>query len=43
MAQRRFGPTRGAGVAIVELEGEQQISPGALGIVGYEPVARRLL
>lgn len=35
MAQRRFGPTRGAGVAIVEKEGEQQIEPGALGWAGY--------
>lgn len=35
MAQRRFGPTRGAGVAIVEREGEQQIEPGALGWCGY--------
>lgn len=35
MAQRRFGPTRGAGVAVVEREGERQIEPGALGWVGY--------
>lgn len=35
MAQRRFGPTRGAGVAIQEKEGEQQIEPGALGWCGY--------
>lgn len=38
MAQRRFGPTRGAGVAIVEREGDQQIEPGALGWCGYAGV-----
>jgi hypothetical protein len=35
MAQKRFGPTRGAGVAVIELEGEKGITPGALGWVGY--------
>lgn len=35
MTQRRFGPTRGAGVAIVELEGDKQIQPAALGFAGY--------
>jgi len=41
MAIRRFGPTRGAGVAIVELEGEQPISPGALGFVGYAGILEK--
>lgn len=35
MAQRRYGPTRGAGVAVIEKQGEQQITPGALGWAGY--------
>jgi hypothetical protein len=35
MAQKRYGPTRGAGVAIIELEGEKGIEPGALGWCGY--------
>ena len=35
MAQRRYGPTRGAGVTIIELEGEKGIEPGALGWCGY--------
>jgi hypothetical protein len=35
MAQKRYGPTRGAGVAIIELEGEKGIEPGALGWAGY--------
>lgn len=35
MAQRRFGPTRGAGVVIIELEGEKTIEPGALGFAGH--------
>lgn len=35
MAQRRFGPTRGAGVAIVEEEGSKTIEPAALGFAGY--------
>lgn len=35
MAVRRFGPTRGAGVAVIELEGEKTIEPGALGMVAY--------
>ncbi len=35
MAIRRFGPTRGAGVVIIETEGQKQIEPSALGWVGY--------
>jgi hypothetical protein len=35
MAQRRYGPTRGAGVATIETDGEKQIERGALGWVGY--------
>jgi len=35
MAQKRYGPTRGAGVAVIELEGEKAIEPGALGWAGY--------
>ena len=35
MAVRRFGPTRGAGVAVVELEGQKTIEAGALGMVAY--------
>jgi hypothetical protein len=31
MAQRRYGPTRGAGTAIIEQEGEKQIEASALG------------
>ncbi|MCH7726060.1 MAG: hypothetical protein IH991_06210 [Planctomycetes bacterium] len=38
MAIRRFGPTRGAGVAIVEQEGDKVIEPGELGFVGYAAV-----
>ncbi len=35
MVQRRFGPTRGAGVAIEEQQGAPEIQPGALGVTGY--------
>ena len=41
MAQKRFGPTRGAGVGIIEKEGDKQIEPGALGMVGYAGVLER--
>ena len=30
---RRFGPVQGAGVAVIELEGERLIQPAALGVV----------
>jgi hypothetical protein len=35
MAQRRYGPTNAAGVAIVELEGDKGIEPAQLGYAGY--------
>jgi hypothetical protein len=35
MAQRRFGPTRAAGVALVEQEGDKPIQSAALGFAGY--------
>lgn len=38
MAQKRYGPTRGAGVVIIELEGQKSIEPGALGLAGYAGV-----
>jgi len=41
MAQRRFGPTRGAGVTIIELEGEKGIEPGALGWAAYAGVMEK--
>jgi hypothetical protein len=41
MAQRRYGPTRGAGVAVIELEGEKGIEPGALGWCGYAGVMEK--
>ncbi len=41
MAQKRFGPTRGAGVAIIEVEGQKTIQPGALGMVGYTGILEK--
>lgn len=41
MAQRRFGPTRGAGVAVIEKEGEKTIAPAALGWVGYAGILEK--
>lgn len=41
MAQRRFGPTRGAGVVIEEVEGQKIIQPGALGMVGYTGILEK--
>jgi len=38
MAQKRYGPTRAAGVVIIELEGQKSIEPGALGMAGYAGV-----
>lgn len=35
MAQRTFGPIRGAGTQIIEREGDQPITPGALGWRGF--------
>jgi len=41
MAQRRYGPVRGAGVSVTELEGDKPITPGALGWVGYAGMLER--
>jgi hypothetical protein len=41
MAQRRYGPTRGAGVGIIEQEGEKSIEPAALGWVGYAGILEK--
>ena len=34
MAQRRFGPTLGAGVSLTDREAQKTITPGALGVTG---------
>jgi hypothetical protein len=41
MAQKRFGPVRGAGVGIIEQEGEKQIAPGALGLAGFAGIMEK--
>lgn len=41
MAQRRFGPTRGPGVVIIEKEGEKSIQPAALGWAGYAGILEK--
>jgi hypothetical protein len=41
MAQRRYGPTRGAGVVTIEKEGDKTIEPGALGWVGYPGILEK--
>ena len=41
MAQKRFGPTRGAGVAIIEKEGDKTIEPAALGWAGYAGIMEK--
>lgn len=41
MAQRRFGPTRGAGVVIIEKQAQQSITPGALGTTAYVGVMQK--
>lgn len=41
MAQRRFGPTRGAGTSLEEKESQQQIEPGALGWCAYAGIMER--
>lgn len=41
MAQKVFGPIRGAGVQVIELEGQKSIEPGALGFVGYAGVLEK--
>ena len=38
---RRFGPTRGAGVAIIEQEAGGSIVPGALGTTGYTGIMKK--
>jgi hypothetical protein len=41
MATKRFGPTRGAGVAVVETEGDKTIEAGALGLTGYAGILEK--
>jgi len=41
MAVKRFGPTRGAGVVVIEKEGEKTIEAGALGMVAYAGVLEK--
>jgi len=41
MTQRTFGPVRGAGVQVIEREGDQPISPGALGWRGFAGVLEK--
>lgn len=41
MTQRRFGPTQGAGTAVIELEGDKPIQPGALGFTGYAGILEK--
>ena len=41
MAQRRIGPIRGAGVGVIELEGDKPIEPGALGWAGYAGILEK--
>jgi len=41
MAQRRFGPTQGAGVVIIEEEAEKVIDPAALGVCGMAGVFQK--
>ena len=41
MAQRRFGPTRGAGVVIIEKESQPTIQPAALGSTAYTGILQK--
>lgn len=41
MAQKVYGPIRGAGVQLVEQEGQKPIEPGALGWAGYAGILER--
>ena len=41
MVQKRFGPIRGAGVALIEREGDKAIEPSALGWVGYAGITEK--
>lgn len=38
---RRFGPTRGAGVVVIEQESPGTITPGALGTTGYTGIMKK--
>jgi hypothetical protein len=38
---RRFGPTQGAGTVVIERQGEQPITPGALGLAAYYGILER--
>ena len=41
MAQRRFGPTLGAGVVVIEKEAEKILEAAALGVTGYVGILER--
>jgi hypothetical protein len=41
MAQRRFGPTLGAGVVVVEQEAEKLLEPASLGVTAYVGILER--
>ena len=41
MAQRRFGPTRGAGTVVIEKPPQPQIEPAALGIAAYSGILQK--
>ena len=41
MAQRRYGPTLGAGVVVIEQEGDKPIAPAQLGVTGYAGIMER--
>lgn len=41
MAQRRIGPTRGAGTVLIEQEGQKQIAPAALGWAGLAGIMEK--
>lgn len=41
MGQKRWGPIRAAGVAIVEKEAERLLQPGALGVTGHLAILER--
>ena len=41
MAQRRFGPTQGAGVAVIEKDAEKPIEPATLGVTAYFGIMER--
>jgi hypothetical protein len=41
MAERRFGPSRAAGVVVIEKEGQKQITSGALGTTAYTGIVQK--